>query len=173
MSCLNRANASWQARSTCLARVRTRRIISTTSTENPVNDGRRADPAISGPPPPATSTSAAQPFSTIPTPTSAAADVVAVAAAAPRPRPIKKIRSLIPEGAPLRGLNFLKNQGDPVAMADDCYPDWLWACLDAEAGTKRTGPGGTTAGGSVPAPLGLPSRRTSSSTYVGPASITG
>ena len=143
--CFHRAKAqsstlaSCRARSRSLARVRTRQTISTTSsTESPVNDGRHADPGKSGPPPP-----------------SAAADVVAVAAAAPRPRPIKKVRSLVPEGAPLRGLNFLKNQGDPVAMADDHYPDWLWTCLDTEAETKRSGPGGTTAGGRVPTSLGL------------------
>ena len=42
------------------------------------------------------------------------------------------VKSSIPAGTPLKGLNFLKNQSDPVAMADDEYPDWLWTVLEKQ-----------------------------------------
>jgi large subunit ribosomal protein L54 len=35
----------------------------------------------------------------------------------------------VPAGTPLKGLNFEKNKQDPVAMADDEYPSWLWTIL--------------------------------------------
>ncbi|KAK9770625.1 putative Mitochondrial ribosomal protein L37-domain-containing protein [Seiridium cardinale] len=38
--------------------------------------------------------------------------------------------STCPEGTVLSGLNYLKNKTDPVALADDAYPEWLWKCLD-------------------------------------------
>jgi large subunit ribosomal protein L54 len=38
---------------------------------------------------------------------------------------------------PLTGLNFLKNQEDPVALADSEYPSWLWTVLN----TKKAGGG--------------------------------
>ncbi|KAI5861871.1 putative NADH-ubiquinone oxidoreductase 12 kDa subunit, mitochondrial [Durotheca rogersii] len=38
--------------------------------------------------------------------------------------------SSCPEGTILTGLNYLKNQTDPVALADSAYPSWLWRCLD-------------------------------------------
>ena len=30
----------------------------------------------------------------------------------------------------LKGLNFYKDKQDPVAMADEEYPAWLWRVLD-------------------------------------------
>ncbi len=30
----------------------------------------------------------------------------------------------------LTGLNYLKGKTDPVARADDEYPDWLWKCIE-------------------------------------------
>lgn len=39
------------------------------------------------------------------------------------------IKSSIPAGTPLKGLNFLKNQSDPIAMEDSEYPSWLWEIL--------------------------------------------
>ena len=42
------------------------------------------------------------------------------------------VKSSIPAGTPLKGLNFLKNQQDPVAMADEEYPDWLWTVLEKQ-----------------------------------------
>ncbi|KAI1130210.1 mitochondrial ribosomal protein L37-domain-containing protein [Nemania abortiva] len=40
--------------------------------------------------------------------------------------------SSCPEGTILKGLNYFKNQTDPVALADDAYPEWLWSCLDVQ-----------------------------------------
>ncbi|KAH8675674.1 mitochondrial ribosomal protein L37-domain-containing protein [Xylariales sp. PMI_506] len=39
------------------------------------------------------------------------------------------VLSSCPEGTVLAGLNYLKNKTDPVALADDAYPAWLWDCL--------------------------------------------
>ncbi|KAI1113628.1 mitochondrial ribosomal protein L37-domain-containing protein [Nemania sp. NC0429] len=36
------------------------------------------------------------------------------------------------EGTVLSGLNYFKNQQDPIALADSAYPDWLWGCLDVQ-----------------------------------------
>jgi hypothetical protein len=38
----------------------------------------------------------------------------------------------VPAGTPLRGLNFVKGQNDPVAMEDHEYPAWLWDVLRKE-----------------------------------------
>jgi large subunit ribosomal protein L54 len=35
----------------------------------------------------------------------------------------------VPAGTPLKGLNFLKNTQDPVALEDHEYPAWLWEIL--------------------------------------------
>ena len=35
-------------------------------------------------------------------------------------------------GTVLSGLNYFKNQTDPVALADDAYPSWLWRCLEVQ-----------------------------------------
>ncbi|KAI1310390.1 mitochondrial ribosomal protein L37-domain-containing protein [Xylaria venustula] len=40
--------------------------------------------------------------------------------------------SSCPEGTTLTGLNYFKNKTDPVALADDAYPEWLWGCLDVQ-----------------------------------------
>ncbi|ETS88061.1 hypothetical protein PFICI_01889 [Pestalotiopsis fici W106-1] len=42
----------------------------------------------------------------------------------------KPALSACAEGTVLTGLNYLKNKTDPVALADDAYPAWLWSCLD-------------------------------------------
>lgn len=34
----------------------------------------------------------------------------------------------------LKGLNFYKDKQDPVAMADEEYPSWLWSVLDKSSG---------------------------------------
>lgn len=49
------------------------------------------------------------------------------AAAAP------KIESMTPAGTKLKGLNIKKNGEDPVALADEEYPPWLWEVLDQKA----------------------------------------
>ncbi|OTA69221.1 hypothetical protein K449DRAFT_384145 [Hypoxylon sp. EC38] len=40
--------------------------------------------------------------------------------------------SACPEGTILAGLNYFKNQTDPVALSDDAYPPWLWNCLEVQ-----------------------------------------
>merc|ERR1711977_214824 len=35
-----------------------------------------------------------------------------------------------PFSTPLKGLNYLKGRDDPVALAEEEYPEWLWTCLD-------------------------------------------
>lgn len=40
----------------------------------------------------------------------------------------------MPAGTVLKGLNFYKDKQDPVAMADEEYPDWLWSILDKSGG---------------------------------------
>lgn len=40
--------------------------------------------------------------------------------------------SACPAGTVLTGLNYFKNQTDPVALTDDKYPEWLWRCLDVQ-----------------------------------------
>ncbi|KAF3056016.1 hypothetical protein GL218_07240 [Daldinia childiae] len=44
----------------------------------------------------------------------------------------KPALSACPEGTVLTGLNFFKNRTDPVALADDAYPVWLWKCLEVQ-----------------------------------------
>ncbi|TVY71290.1 hypothetical protein LSUE1_G004929 [Lachnellula suecica] len=81
-------------------------------------------------PPTATSTSAAQPFGTPLSPT---------------PNPVSLGTSLKPKsgtqapqtsicaaGTQMKGINYLKNKADPVALAEDEYPEWLWRVLDVK-----------------------------------------
>jgi large subunit ribosomal protein L54 len=35
------------------------------------------------------------------------------------------------------GLSVLKDKPDPVALADEEYPAWLWAILDGEVAAKK------------------------------------
>jgi large subunit ribosomal protein L54 len=73
--------------------------------------------------PAATSTSAAQPFS--------AGSIPGVEPEAQRSHGKKeKIKSSVPAGTVLKGLNFMKNAQDPVALEDDQYPEWLWSALE-------------------------------------------
>ncbi|KAK0322820.1 hypothetical protein LTR82_006277 [Friedmanniomyces endolithicus] len=48
--------------------------------------------------------------------------------------------SSVPAGTVLKGLNFMKNKQDPVAMEDHEYPDWLWNVL-AEKENQAAGTG--------------------------------
>ncbi|KAI1083336.1 mitochondrial ribosomal protein L37-domain-containing protein [Whalleya microplaca] len=47
----------------------------------------------------------------------------------------KPALSSCPEGTILAGLNYFKNRTDPVALADEAYPAWLWTCLSV---TKKS-----------------------------------
>lgn len=51
------------------------------------------------------------------------------------------VKSSIPAGQPLKGLNFLKDRQDPVAKADDEYPAWLWTILDRQEKKAEKGAG--------------------------------
>ncbi|KAI1476724.1 mitochondrial ribosomal protein L37-domain-containing protein [Daldinia eschscholtzii] len=44
----------------------------------------------------------------------------------------KPALSACPEGTVLTGLNYFKNRTDPVALADEAYPTWLWKCLEVQ-----------------------------------------
>lgn len=81
--------------------------------------------------PAATSTSAAQPFSTPMTPSPENAGVVRQQSKAAATTP-SSVLSTVPAGTPLKGLNFLKNKQDPLALPDGEYPPWLWTLLRGE-----------------------------------------
>ncbi|KAI5369577.1 Putative ribosomal protein L37 [Septoria linicola] len=87
--------------------------------------------------PAATSTSAAQPFSTprSPSPTSPKLDLPIDTK---QSKQATRIVSSVPAGTVLKGLNFMKNQQDPVALEDHEYPAWLWTALHDKGDT----PGG-------------------------------
>ncbi|KAF1942634.1 hypothetical protein EJ02DRAFT_402218 [Clathrospora elynae] len=102
--------------------------------------GRQGDSTSSHTPPTARSTSAAQPFSEPLTP-AASPDLKAQAAKAAEKKATPLVKSSIPAGQPLKGLNFLKNNTDPVALADDEYPSWLWTILDRQEKKADAGAG--------------------------------
>ncbi|ORX91550.1 hypothetical protein K493DRAFT_409283 [Basidiobolus meristosporus CBS 931.73] len=45
--------------------------------------------------------------------------------------------SSAPEGTVLKGINFTKGKGDPIAKAESEYPEWLWELLDTEKREAR------------------------------------
>jgi len=47
--------------------------------------------------------------------------------------------SAAPAGTILRGLNYLKNKQDPVALEDHEYPAWLWTVLAEKKGDGISG----------------------------------
>lgn len=113
------------------------RFFSTTTTRynaTPISGSsptapRQGSSTSSHNPPAATSTSAAQPFSAPLTPApSPQTKKNAAAVAEKKAAPL--IKSSVPVGTPLKGLNFLKDKSDPVAMADEEYPAWLWTILE-------------------------------------------
>lgn len=32
----------------------------------------------------------------------------------------------------MKGINYIKGKDDPVAKAEEEYPEWLWKCLEKE-----------------------------------------
>lgn len=70
---------------------------------------------------PALRTADAAPAPALPTSTT---DAPAGESAAAEPK------SSCPAGTVLTGLNYFKGRQDPVALADEEYPAWLWRCLD-------------------------------------------
>jgi large subunit ribosomal protein L54 len=49
------------------------------------------------------------------------------------------VKSSVLAGTPLKGLNFEKNKSDPVALADEEYPEWLWTILSRQEKTAEKG----------------------------------
>lgn len=47
-------------------------------------------------------------------------------------KPPPALKSSCIAGTTLDGMNYFKDRGDPVALPDDQYPDWLWKVLDRE-----------------------------------------
>ncbi|ANB13857.1 mitochondrial 54S ribosomal protein YmL37 [Sugiyamaella lignohabitans] len=45
----------------------------------------------------------------------------------------KTITSIAPAGTKLKGLNIKKGGEDPIALAENEYPEWLWELLDPAA----------------------------------------
>ncbi|KAK5174116.1 uncharacterized protein LTR77_001196 [Saxophila tyrrhenica] len=89
----------------------------TTTASNPRPNGAPA----------ATSTSAAQPFSTPETP--ATDRHVNLPIEPNQSKQPAAVQSSVPAGTVLKGLNFMKNKQDPIAMEDHEYPAWLWGAL--------------------------------------------
>jgi large subunit ribosomal protein L54 len=48
----------------------------------------------------------------------------------------------VPAGTPLKGLNFLKDRQDPVALPDEEYPEWLWTVLARQEKKGESGGAG-------------------------------
>ncbi|GAA5799165.1 mitochondrial ribosomal protein L37-domain-containing protein [Helicostylum pulchrum] len=46
--------------------------------------------------------------------------------------------SSVPQGTVLKGLQFLKDGQDPVALDDSEYPEWLWDLLDEKKMKQKT-----------------------------------
>ncbi|KAI1736821.1 mitochondrial ribosomal protein L37-domain-containing protein [Xylaria scruposa] len=84
--------------------------------------------------------------STATRPSAAAAPATATTTTPPLSTPLadseggaaaKESLSSCPEGTILKGLNYFKNKTDPVALADDAYPEWLWKCLEVQQKTDE------------------------------------
>lgn len=97
---------------------------------------RQGDSSSPHNPPAATSTSAAQPFSEKLTP-AASGSLKGQATEAAKKKVVPLVKSSITAGTPLKGLNFEKNKQDPVALADEEYPAWLWTILSRQEKTSE------------------------------------
>ncbi|KAF9088124.1 39S ribosomal protein L37, mitochondrial [Mortierella sp. GBA35] len=53
------------------------------------------------------------------------------------PKAKRTVVSSAPEGTVLKGINYMKDGKDPVALADDAYPAWLWEINDPEVRAAR------------------------------------
>lgn len=49
-----------------------------------------------------------------------------------------RIESSVAKGSVLKGINFLKDGSDPIAMDDHEYPDWLWDLLDEKKQKQKS-----------------------------------
>jgi large subunit ribosomal protein L54 len=82
--------------------------------------------------PAATSTSAAQPFSAGSIP-----GIEPEALKSHGKKEKEKVKSSVQAGTVLKGLNFLKNAQDPVALEDEQYPEWLWSALERQGEREK------------------------------------
>ncbi|CAO3617417.1 unnamed protein product [Mucor hiemalis] len=46
--------------------------------------------------------------------------------------------SSVPKGTVLKGIQYLKDKQDPVALDDAEYPEWLWDLLDEKKMKQKT-----------------------------------
>lgn len=46
--------------------------------------------------------------------------------------------SSVPKGTVLKGIQYLKDKPEPVALDDSEYPDWLWDLLDEKKLKQKT-----------------------------------
>ncbi|KAF9905683.1 39S ribosomal protein L37, mitochondrial [Lobosporangium transversale] len=53
------------------------------------------------------------------------------------PKAKRTVISSAPEGAVLKGINYMKDGKDPTALADSAYPEWLWDIIDPEVRAAR------------------------------------
>ncbi|KAF2850761.1 hypothetical protein T440DRAFT_450041 [Plenodomus tracheiphilus IPT5] len=142
-SCLRAASRTQKPFSPPSLRQHSQRFFSTsprTLSASSPTPSRQGTSTSAHNPPTATSTSAAQPLSAPLTP---AADPALKAQAADqaKKKPAVLVKSSIPAGQPLKGLNFLKNAQDPIALADEEYPEWLWGILERQEKKDEGGMG--------------------------------
>ena len=116
----------------------TRRLLYTTRPSLNATHISSASQPTPNAPPAATSSSAAQPFSAPLTP-SPTPSIEKAAAKAVEKKATPLVKSSVPAGTPLKGLNFEKAKSDPVALADDEYPAWLWTILKRQEGESEVG----------------------------------
>ena len=48
------------------------------------------------------------------------------------------IASSAPKGTVLKGINYMKDGKDPVALDDSEYPEWLWDLLDEKKQKQKS-----------------------------------
>ncbi|KAF2271989.1 uncharacterized protein EI97DRAFT_504594 [Westerdykella ornata] len=128
----------------------------TTSTQPPSRFFTSTSPTLTTATPAAsttTSTAPPPPPSSSKLTTSSQTPTAASSSPAEKPKEKEKklpqhplVKSSVPAGTPLKGLNFLKNKEDPVAMEDSAYPPWLWTILQRQEAKKDGGAGGDAAG---------------------------
>lgn len=142
MICRSCLRAASQARLPPSTQIRPQRFLSTlANTSATRSTSFPRSPRSSQPYSTTTTTPAsAQPFSDPLTP-APGPDVKAQATEGAKKRPSALVKSSVPAGIPLKGLNFLKNAQDPLALPDDEYPAWLWTILDRQETKADAGAG--------------------------------
>ncbi|KAH7399482.1 mitochondrial ribosomal protein L37-domain-containing protein [Pyrenochaeta sp. MPI-SDFR-AT-0127] len=138
MICRNCLRAASKARIPASSIRQPLRFLTTTSPLRSASPISATQPTSPTPTP--TPSTPAQPLSEPLTP-APSPNLKAQAAKAAEKKATPLVKSSIPAGQPLKGLNFLKNAQDPVALPDDEYPAWLWTILDRQEKKAETGAG--------------------------------